>query len=86
MKTKILTFRTMIQKDGQNYHGYVPSLPGCHSQGKTIEETRKHLKKAIIGVLKTYQKHGLTIPNDEGLETLETISFKPKSSPQFSYA
>jgi len=41
MKTTILTYRTIIKKDGKLYHGLVPTLPGCHTQGKTIEETKK---------------------------------------------
>ena len=35
------TFPTIIEKDGKQYHGYVPSLPGCHTFGKTTEETKK---------------------------------------------
>ena len=46
MKTTVLTFRTIIEKDGKYYHGFVPSLPGCHTQGKTMEETLKNLKEA----------------------------------------
>ena len=37
MKTKILNYRTIIKKDGKYYHGFVPSLPGCHTQGKTMD-------------------------------------------------
>lgn len=42
------TFRTIIKPDEKNtFHGYVPSLPGCHTWGKTIEETKMHLREAI---------------------------------------
>lgn len=42
------TFRIIIEPDENNtFHGYVPSLPGCHTWGETIEETRKNLKDAI---------------------------------------
>lgn len=58
-KNKILTFRTIIKKDNGYYHGFVPSLPGCHTQGKTIEETRKNLREAIAGHLKVLEKHNL---------------------------
>ena len=73
MNTKILTYRTIIEKDGKYYHGYVPSLPGCHTQGDTIEETRKNLKEAIIGILLVMKKYKQPIPTDESLETIETI-------------
>ena len=46
-----LTYRTIIEKDGKFYHGYVPALSGCHTQGKTIEETQKNLKIAMEGWL-----------------------------------
>lgn len=70
-----LTFRIIIEKDGKTYHGYVPTLPGCHTQGATIEETRKNLREAIIGYLKTLKEHNVPIPKDEGFETFETVTF-----------
>ena len=73
MDTKMLTFRTIIKKDGRYYHGFVPSLPGCHTQGKTIEEARENLRDAIEGYLISLKKHGEPIPQDEGFETTEII-------------
>lgn len=73
MDQKILTLRTIINKDGQYYHGFVPSLPGCHTQGETIEETRKNLREAITGCLKVLQKHRQPIPSEEGMESIETF-------------
>ena len=38
------------------YKGYVadvPELPGCMSQGKTIEQTLKNVKEAILLCLET---------------------------------
>jgi predicted RNase H-like HicB family nuclease len=73
MDTQIFTFRAIIEKDGKSYHGYVPSLPGCHTQGKTIDETRKHLREAIEGVLLVMKKHKEDFPTDDGIEILERI-------------
>lgn len=70
---KTLTFRTIIEKDGRYYHGYVPALPGCHTQGKTIEETRKNLREAMEGILIVMKKYGDPIPTDEGIEVIESI-------------
>jgi len=80
MDTKILTYRTIIEKDGKYYHGYVPSLPGCHTQGDTIEETIKNLKEAMEGWLAARQDLGWEIPKDEHIETLQTIVLPIKSS------
>lgn len=73
MKTTLFTYRTFIEKDGKYYHGYVPVLPGCHTQGKTVEETRKNLREAIVGYLASLRKHGEPIPQEEGLEGVETF-------------
>jgi len=71
---KSYTYRTIIEKDGKQYHGFVPSLPGCHTFGKTIEETKKHLNEAILGYLLSCKKHGDSIPSDTGLQSIETVS------------
>lgn len=74
-----LTFRTIINKDGKGYHGSVPILPGCHSQGKTIEETQKNLKEAIMVWVTSRQDLGWPTPEDnliESLQTVEVESFK----------
>ena len=76
MKTKVLTYRTIIQKDGKYYHGFVPSLPGCHTQGDTIEETKKNLEEAIEGYLISLKKHNEPIPKDEGFETTAVINIE----------
>jgi predicted RNase H-like HicB family nuclease len=37
------------------YRGYVadvPQLPGCMSQGRTVEEALKNVRKAIVAYLK----------------------------------
>ena len=88
MKNKILTYRTIIQKDGKYYHGFVPVLPGCHTQGKTIEETRQNLREAITGYLHSLWQYDEPIPQDEGLEAVETFDLGqlfPRAK-TFSYA
>lgn len=67
------TFRTIIQKDTVGYHGYVLSLPGCHTQGKTIEETQRNLKEAIEGWISARDDLGWKIPEDTLMETLLTV-------------
>ena len=66
MDTNILTYRTIIKKDGKYYHGFVPSLPGCHTQGTTIEETKKNLKEAIEGWIESRVAHKMPIPVHKG--------------------
>lgn len=71
MKQVILKYRTIIQKDGDSYHGFVPMLPGCHTQGSTVEETQENLREAIIGYLQTLQSRGESIPKEDGIESVE---------------
>lgn len=64
------TYRTIIVKDGGGYHGWVPALPGCHTLGKTVEETQKNLKEAIEGLLLVREARKWPIPEDTLIETL----------------
>ncbi len=75
MKTKVLSYRVIIEKDGKYYHGYVPSLPGCHTQGDTIDETRINLKEAIELWLETRSANNLSIPKPDvdRIEYIETF-------------
>ena len=48
MKQKMHNFTVVIEKDGDGYYvGSVPSLKGCHTQGKTMNELLKNVKEAI---------------------------------------
>jgi len=42
----------IVEKDESGYYvGEVPALPGCFSQGKTIEELKVNIREAIEGWL-----------------------------------
>ncbi len=71
------TFRTIIEPDeGGTFHGYAPALSGCHTWGKTLEETRTNLQDAMKAYLSSLAEDGEPIPRDLGYETLETITFQ----------
>lgn len=42
----------------QGYVADVPELPGCMSQGKTVDEAIENIKDAIKGYLYVQKKHG----------------------------
>jgi len=79
------TFRTIIEKDGKYFHGYVPALPGCHTQGDTIEETQRNLKEAIEGWLTVRHELGWEIPEDNYIESLQTVTL-PSTNHSHQYA
>lgn len=55
-----MTFQVIFTYDSE-YQGYVadvPELPGCMSQGKTMDEAIENIKDAIKGYLHVQEKHG----------------------------
>lgn len=46
------------------YVASVPCLPGCHSQGDTLEETEANIKEAIALYLESLIAHGEPIPEE----------------------
>ena len=77
---KTFTYRIIIEPDGKKtFHGYVPALSGCHTWGETIEETRENLRDAINVYLKSLMDDGESIPEDNGVEMIETIHFALKN-------
>ncbi len=45
----MMRFAVIIEKDPDTglYVGYVPGLPGAHSQGESLEELRVNLKEVL---------------------------------------
>ncbi len=59
----MLSFKVFVEEDKED-GGYViecPALPGCASQGDTVDEAVENIKEAIRGWLKTEYGH---IPED----------------------
>lgn len=75
---KFYTFRVIIEPDENNtFHGYVPSLKGCHTCGDTIEETKKNLKEAIKCHVQGMLMDNEPIPQEsESFELIQTFSEK----------
>ena len=44
------------------YVAFVPALPGCHTQGETLEETESNVKEAIALYLESLAAHGEATP------------------------
>ncbi len=41
-----------------SYWAEVPALPGCYSQGESIEELKINIREAIAGVLEVLKEQG----------------------------
>jgi len=46
------------------YVAFVPALPGCHTQGETLEEAERNVKEAITLYLESLAAHGEAIPEE----------------------
>lgn len=56
-------FYEMAQEGG--YIASVPSLPGCHSQGDTLEETEANIKEAVEIYLESLYFYKEIIPEEK---------------------
>lgn len=80
---KELQFKILIEQDENAlYVASVPELPGCYTQGKTLEEVRKRIKEAIELVLesdKDLKEEKLESPNSSpyffGIEEITVRSY-----------
>ena len=66
-KVKEKVFRYTAVFDPQPEGGYtvtVPALPGCVTEGETLEEARRMAKDAILCYIESLAKHGGVVPDD----------------------
>jgi predicted RNase H-like HicB family nuclease len=55
----VQTYAVVIHEDPEGgFWGEVPALPGCYSQGDTIEELKDNIREAIVGVLEVLREQG----------------------------
>ena len=67
-----MKFRIVISQDEDGvFVASCPSLPGCHSQGKTRAEAKTNIREAIEGYLESLKAHGDPIPPSIDEEVVE---------------
>ncbi len=55
---KQLDFSVIIEKDEEDYYvASVPSLPGCHTQAKSLDVLMKRIEEAIALCLEVQQEY-----------------------------
>jgi len=69
MKMYEFTVNFIPAEEG-GYTVTVPALPGCISEGDTLEEAKVNIKEAIQGYIEALQMDGLPIPAEK-LERLK---------------
>jgi predicted RNase H-like HicB family nuclease len=73
---KFYTFEIVIEKEPEDdgYAAYSPTLPGCFSNGKTIEEAKQNIREAIRLHIESLVAHGQPIPQNARLVHVEELT------------
>jgi predicted RNase H-like HicB family nuclease len=62
------------------YVAGVPALPGCHSQGETLEEAGNNIQEAIEVYLESLISRGEPIPEETRVfQGIVTVSIPPRA-------
>lgn len=73
---RFYSFQVVVEKEPEDdgYYAYSPTLPGCFSNGKTIEEARRNIREAIEQHLASLAEHSQVIPQDNRLVHVEELT------------
>ena len=65
---KTIPIKYLVHKASEGgYWAEVPSMPGCFTQGETLEEVLIMAKEALEGYLDVLRQHGQPIPIESPL-------------------
>lgn len=66
MKKTLPQYNVIFRPEPEGgFTALAPSLPGCVSFGKTLDEAKKMITDAIKAYIVSLRKHGEKIPNDK---------------------
>ncbi len=70
------TFEIVIEKEAEDdgYSAYSPGLPGCFSNGRTMEEAKRNIRDAIQQHLQSLLAHSQPIPQSERRVHVEELT------------
>ncbi len=73
---KIRHYRIVLDpapaEEGGGYTVTVPALPGCVTEGDTLEEAIAMAKEAITGYIESLEAHGEPVPDSDAVPTITT--------------
>jgi predicted RNase H-like HicB family nuclease len=65
MAKRALSYSVFYEQAGEGgYVASVPALPGCHTQGETLEEAERNIKEAAALYLESLIAHAEPIPKE----------------------
>ena len=73
---KFYTFEILIEKEEEDegYLAYSPTLPGCFSNGKTVEKARRNIREAIQQHIASLLSHGQSVPQNDKRVYVEELT------------
>ncbi len=77
MALKFYDFTIVIEAEedaAEGFYAHSPQLPGCYSNGRTVEETRRNMREAIQQHIQVLLEHNEPIPQQEHPIFAEEIS------------
>jgi predicted RNase H-like HicB family nuclease len=57
MEKRVMDFTVLLEKDSAGWYvASVPDLPGCYTQGKTVEQALERIREAIAAYIEPNQE------------------------------
>ena len=67
------TYLVVFERSSAGYDAYAPDLPCCVAAGRTIDETRRRMAKAMEMHLTAMREDGDIIPEPSHFELMEAV-------------
>ncbi len=66
----------VVEKEAEDegYFAYAPSLVGCFSNGRTVDDAKRNMRGAIEQHLESLLAHGQPIPHQEKRVYIEELT------------
>ena len=80
LASKMMPFTVVIEADEDGgYYAFCPALPGCYSQGETLQETKTNISEAVQCHLESLLKDGTPLPKarEEFVGTIQVPVLTP---------
>ncbi|MFQ6017071.1 MAG: type II toxin-antitoxin system HicB family antitoxin [Kiloniellaceae bacterium] len=73
---KFYSFQIVIEKEPEDegYLAYSPTLPGCFSNGATIEDAKRNIREAIELHLAALPERSAPVPQNDRLVHVEELT------------
>jgi predicted RNase H-like HicB family nuclease len=73
---RFYSFQIVIEKEPEDkgYYAYSPTIPGCFSNGATIEEARRNIREALEQHVQSLLNHSQAVPQNDLKVHVEELS------------